>query len=283
MSGNRLTDLAREYHRETAHSPHSVRSSGHSLDWSIKPAPFKIYPELPVVRLPRELPALAGDTLAALSGGLAERHPLDLERLAGLLFFSAGVTKNRTYPGGGQVYFRAAPSTGALYQTEVYVVTGAVTGLSAGVYHFSPGDFALRCLREGDFRGAVALAAADEGVARQPATLILSAIHWRNTWKYQARGYRHLFWDSGSMLAHVLASAAGLGLPARIVTGFADVDLNALLGLDAAKEAVLELVPVGEDGPPAPPPPVISPIEHAVLPLSTHEVDYRRLAQAYVE
>ena len=53
------------------------------------------------------------------------------------------------------MYFRAAPSTGALYQTEAYVVAGEVAGLAAGVYHFGPGDFALRRLREGDFRGAV--------------------------------------------------------------------------------------------------------------------------------
>ena len=81
---------------------------------------------------------------------------LDLERLAALLFFSAGITKTKTYPGGGASLFRAAPSTGALYQTEVYVVAGDVAGLPAGVYHFSPGDFALRRLREGDFRGALA-------------------------------------------------------------------------------------------------------------------------------
>ena len=114
-----------------------------------------------------------------------------------------------------QVHFRAAASTGALYQTEVYVVAGAVEGLEPGIYHFSPGDFSLRRLRAGDFRGALALAAADDAVAAQPASLILSAIYWRNTWKYQARGYRHLFWDSGTMLGQLLAVARALDLPAR--------------------------------------------------------------------
>ena len=54
---------------------------------------------------------------------------LDLDRLAAILFFSAGVMRVKTYPGGAQVHFRAAASTGALYQTEVYVVAGAVEGV----------------------------------------------------------------------------------------------------------------------------------------------------------
>jgi SagB-type dehydrogenase family enzyme len=265
------------------HSPESVRASGHRLDWEIKPLPFKVYPALPPIRLPTELPAPTADTFAALTpaGPPALPPPLDLPRLAALLYFSAGVTRVKTYPGGGRVHFRAAPSTGALYQTEVYVVAGAVEGLAPGVYHFGPGDFSLRCLRPGDFRGAVAMAAADDALAAQPATLILSAIYWRNTWKYQARAYRHLFWDAGTLLAQLLAAAQALELPARLVTGFVDAQLNGLLGLDATKEGALVAVPLGMPGPVAGPPPVITALAPEVIPLSSREVDYPLLREAY--
>jgi SagB-type dehydrogenase family enzyme len=260
-----------------------VRASGHRLDWDIKPLPFKIYPDLPAIALPRDLDPLPTDTFAALSGPPGPAQPLDLDRLAAVLFFSAGVTRTKRYPGGGEVHFRAAPSTGALYQTEVYVVAGAVAGLAPGVYHFGPGDFALRRLREGDHRGAVAISAAADDLAARPATLILSGLYWRNTWKYQARGYRHLFWDSGSMLAHVLACATALGLPARAVTGFVDAQVNALLGLDPAREGALLLVPLGRETRPAPPPPVRSPLDVAVVPLSPAEVGYPLLVDAYAD
>ena len=59
------------------------------------------------------------------------------------------MTRKKTYPGGGEVLFRAAASTGALYQTEVYVAVGDVDGLPPGLYHFCPGDFTLRQLRRG--------------------------------------------------------------------------------------------------------------------------------------
>jgi SagB-type dehydrogenase family enzyme len=260
-----------------------VRQSGHVLDWESKPLPFKVYPALEQIRLPTDLPALGVDTFAALAPAdpAAPAAPLDLERLAGLLFFSAGVTRVKTYPGGAQIHFRAAASTGALYQTEVYVVAGAVEGLEPGVYHFSPGDFSLRRLRAGDFRGAVALAAADDAVAAQPATLILSAIYWRNTWKYQARGYRHLFWDSGTLLGQLLAVARVLDVPARLVTGFVEAQLDGLLGLVAEKEGALMVVPLGAPGPGAAASPVITTLTPEVIPLSSSEVDYPVLRDAY--
>ena len=260
-----------------------MRQSGHALDWDTKPLPFKVYPALEQIRLPTDLAALGIDTFAALAPADPDAPAalLDLERLAALLFFSAGVTRVKTYPGGAQIHFRAAASTGALYQTEAYVVAGAVEGLAPGVYHFSPGDFSLRRLRAGDFRGAVALATADDAVAEQPASLILSAIYWRNTWKYQARGYRHLFWDSGTLLGQLLAVARALDVPARLVTGFVDAQLNGLLGLDAVKEGALVAVPLGAPGPVAAASPVITPLAPEVIPLSAREVDYPVLRDAY--
>jgi SagB-type dehydrogenase family enzyme len=282
MSRNHDIASARRYHDLTAHSPESVRRSGHTLDWANKPLPFKIYPGIEARRLPTDLPALAMDTFAALSPeGPAQPAALDLERLAALLYFSAGVTRVKSYPGGAQVHFRAAPSTGALYQTEAYVVAGEAPGLEAGVYHFNPGDFSLRRLRAGDFRGALALATADDALAAVPAALVLSGLYWRNTWKYQARGYRHLFWDSGTLLAQLLAAARALDLPARLVTGFVDSQVNALLGLDARKEGALVVVPVGPAVAPASSPPAVTPLDPEVIPLSATEVDYPLLREAY--
>ena len=274
-------ESARRFHDVTTHTPNSVRSSGHVLDWDNKPFPFKVYIDAPSIPLPREIDALSTPTLAALSGaGAAPVARLTFEALTALLYYTAGVTKKRTYPGGAEVLFRAAASTGALYQTEVYVLAGDVDGLAPGVYHFSPGDFVLRRLREGDARAALASAAADDSIARRPCTLVLTAIYWRNTWKYQARGYRHLFWDSGTMLANALAVASALGLAPRLFTGFVDADVNRLLGLDVARESALELLAVGPDGVSAPPAGELAPIEHELMPLSRKQVDYPLLREA---
>src|SRR5690349_15987435 len=115
--------IARRYHDRTAHSPESVRADGHSLDWDNKPFPFKVYTDVPGLPLPREIDVLATPTLAAVAGeGAPAPAVLTLGSLTSVLYYSAGVTKQKRYPGGGEVLFRAAASTGALYQTEVYVV-----------------------------------------------------------------------------------------------------------------------------------------------------------------
>jgi SagB-type dehydrogenase family enzyme len=279
MAGNDDIRRARAFHDETTHTPWSVRTSGHTLDWDIKPLPFKIYADLPARLLPREFTLPAVDTLRALDADpVPAADRLGLETLAALLYFTAGVTRKKTYPGGGEVLFRAAPSTGALYQTEVYVAAGAVEGLEPGLYHFNPGDFALRPVRGGDVRAALAAAGAEPALARRAATVVLTAIYWRNTWKYRARGWRHLYWDGGTMLANLLATGAALGLRPRLLTGFVDAEVNRLLGIDVEREAALAMVALGPEGAAAPPPPELPPVAHVVVPLSAREVDYPDVA-----
>src|SRR5206468_10174648 len=117
-----------------------------------------------------------------------------------------------------------------------YVVAGTVEGLPPGVHHFCPGDSTLRRLRGEDARAALAEAAADATPGRRGATLVLTGLVWRNSWKYRARTYRHLFWDGGTMLANALATAAALGLAPRLFTGFVDAAVHRLLGIDGARE-----------------------------------------------
>jgi SagB-type dehydrogenase family enzyme len=271
---------ARAYHERTRHTWQSVRQDGHTLDWANKPFPFKVYPDAPAVPLDREVAPPARATLETLVAGPAPGGPVALAPLTQCLFFAAGLTRRRTFP-GGEVHFRAAASTGALYEIEVYLVAGAVAGLEPGVYHFGPGDFALRRLRDGDHRDALAAAAGvPEAVRTAPVTLVLSAIYWRNTWKYRARAYRHFFWDSGTLLANLLATAASLDLPARVLLGFADAAVDTLLGLDPAREASVALVPLGARAPVPPPAPAAGPLPWASVPLSRHERDEPLVRQA---
>jgi len=190
-------------HERTKHTWQRLRANSRGLDWGNHPFPFKLYPDLEPLLLPRQLPESSLPATRVLSGHVpALAATLDLAGLARLLFFAAGVT--RILHG---VLFRAAPSAGALYPTELYAVCGPLADLPAGVYHFEPAEFALRRLRDGDFRTRLAAAAAP-AIARLPLCLVLTGIPWRTTWKYRERGYRHLFWDAGAIVANLLAAAA---------------------------------------------------------------------------
>src|SRR5262245_823687 len=282
--GNRDLERMWAYHDGTKHSVASLHRDPHQLDWEIMPRPFKVYPELPPVPLPRDLTASTVPALTALADCGApsgDGPPLDRHALARLLHFTAGVLRHKTYP-GGEIYFRAAACTGALYHIDLYLVCGPLSDLEAGVYHFGPHDFSLRCLRAGDHRATVVAAAAGEpALADAPAVLVFTSTFWRNAWKYRTRTYRHCFWDSGTLLANLLALAAAVGLPPRLVLGFVDETIDRLLGLDGTREVTLGLVALGRGGPAPPPAPVSGPLALETLPLSAREVDYPAIRDAH--
>jgi SagB-type dehydrogenase family enzyme len=206
----------------------------------------------------------------------------DIQDLARILYFSAGITKQRAHP-GGEIYFRAAACTGALYEIELYVVTGNLSGLKAGVYHFNPADLSLRLLRKGDFRRNLVQATAMEpAVAQAPATIICTGTYWRNAWKYQARTYRHFGWDNGTLLANMLAVSAASALPAEIVLGFVDGEVNGLLDLDMQREVSLCLVPIGRQSESSLPALKEAPVlELETIPLSKREVEYPAMIEMH--
>ena len=282
---NREIQAAWKYHDATKHSYWSVRNHPHFLDWANCPLPFKIYPKIEPLPLPRNVRQTGVAALSAISepvpSSRADSVP-SVQDLARLLYFSAGITKQRAYP-GGEIYFRAAACTGALYEIELYVVTGDLPDLNAGVYHFNPADVSLRLLRKGDFRENLAQATAMElAVAHAPATIICTGTYWRNAWKYQARTYRHFGWDNGTLLANMLAVSAASGLSAEIVLGFVDAEVNRLLDLDTRREVSLCLVPIGrtsESSPPAPREVPVLGLE--TIPLSQHEVEYPAMLEIH--
>src|SRR5262245_11706681 len=179
---NRDSDVAHLYHQST---------KLFYLDLQRKPPAYKRYRALLPLPLPAEVAPLAVPTLETVATTMpaASAAPTrELATQAGLLCVSAGRIRRRTFAGAGEVAYRAAASAGGLYPMETYVVCGDLPGLAAGVYHFSPVDFALLCLRQGDHRGALAQdAGGDPTVAAAAATLAFSALFCRSAWKYRAR------------------------------------------------------------------------------------------------
>ena len=282
---NRDMQATWKYHDGTKHSYWSIRSNPHFLDWANRPQPFKIYPKIEPLPLPRDMPQTGVAALSAISEPVpsaGDDSVPDLQDLARILYFSAGITKERAYS-GGEIYFRAAACTGALYEIELYVVTGDLAGLDAGVYHFNPADVSLRLLRKGDFRGNLAQATAMEpAVTHAPATIICTGTYWRNAWKYQARTYRHFGWDNGMLLANMLAVSAASGLPTEIVLGFVDAEVNRLLDLDTRREVSLCLVPIGRTSESSLPAlREVPALGLETIPLSEREVEYPAMLEMH--
>lgn len=243
------------------------------LDPHNVPRPFKEYTDVEPVGLPRRITESSIPATDVLSGVQGERSRLDAELVSTLLFLSAGVTRMMDLP-DRPVYFRAAMSAGNLHPVEVYLVVGdgSVPGIDGGAYHFSPLEFGLRRLREGDLRGVLGV---DTAVA-----MVLTGIPWRTSWKYGERGWRHLYWDAGTMLANLLAVADAHGLEHRTLLGFDDRSTADLLGIDGVTEMPLAIVELGPRGEEAPPPAQLEPLSMAVGDIAPNPIRLPLLEEA---
>jgi SagB-type dehydrogenase family enzyme len=272
---NESFDAALTYHEATKHSEISMGTSSHYLDWDNRPLQFKEYQNLPSISLPRDFPYPKENSLSALAGQLNKKNDqVGIEALAEILFFSGGLTRKMRI-GSDFHYMRAASATGALYPIELYAISGRILGLDPGVYHFNPFHFSLVKLREGDYRTTLE-DAGSKNSSSAPFTIALTSIAWRNAWKYEARSYRHWFWDSGVIAANLLATANSAGLRAKLELGFVDSAIEKLLVLQSRKEATVALAIIGEDrlskSSSAPQP--VRDLELKISPLSMEEVDY---------
>lgn len=194
-----------------------------------------------VISLPE--PGLA--TQASLVGALGKRRsvrhfrgrPLRLAQLSQLLWACQGIT--------GPDGLRTAPSAGALYPLEVFVVAGSVSGLTPAVYRYRPGEHGLCPGDAGDRRRALASATWGQPfVAEAAAILAVTAEYRRTTGKYRRRGLRYVHMEVGHAAQNVLLQATVLGLRSVIVGAFDDQAVRRALGAPAALRP-LGLIPLG--------------------------------------
>ena len=276
---NRDLQAAWHFHNGTKYPNGYLLDFHHRHDAANRPMLFKLYPDLDPIPLRLDLTQRGTSTLDAISTGAGltgeERIP-DFDMLSRILHLSAGITKRLHYPPPwGDMSFRAASCTGALYHIELYLVCQDLPGLKAGVYHYEPSQSVLEQLRHGDFRSVLVEATGNEpALTRAPAILIYTTVPWRNACKYQARAYRHAFWDGGTILSHTLAMTTRHDLPNRIIMGFVDDVVLRLLDLDLKRELPIAMVAIGETQEEPQGSIDLEPLDLEVMPTAEGEIDF---------
>jgi SagB-type dehydrogenase family enzyme len=254
----------REFQDDTSYKRDSMEE--HELDWRTKPPIYKFYSYAPVVALPTPVPVddedLSSDLWTCVAGRRSVRSygatPLSLLELSRLLWASAGITTSYVTP-HGQDFYRAAPTAGALYPIETYVVANKVEGLEPGLYHYRvagvdilerpivEGSHSLEQLKVGDLRSDISAAALDQLMcAKAGAVILWTAVFARSVWKYRERAYRYFYLDAGHMAAHLSLAAVSQGLGSCPIAAFYDDEINALLGIDGETEGIVYMTAVGK-------------------------------------
>ena len=162
--------------------------------------------------------------------------PLTLAEIGQLLWAAQGITD----PEGR----RTAPSAGARYPLEVYIV------LPEAVYHYRPHSHELHLHGPGDRRPALHRAAlGQESVLTAPAVIVITAVYRRTAERYgDRRTPRYVHMEVGHAAQNVLLQAVSLGLGSVPVGAFYDDRVHEVLALPADHEP-LYLLPVGHPAP----------------------------------
>jgi SagB-type dehydrogenase family enzyme len=244
MSTQKSMDGVR-YNRETAH--HRNRLTGRRLDWTNQPALYKQYANIEQRPLP-PVPELPAITMVQLYD--PEKRPtpaatMDVTMLAGMLALAYGPTAKSNH--GGQVFlYRSAPSAGALYPAEIYLLSDTIAGLAPGLYHYPVQHHALTPLRQGVFLRSAApiFAYKPMGADGVLAAFFITGIFFRSAWKYGPRAYRYVLLDVGHVIENLVLTIRAMGFTPQVHYDFDDVAVGRFLGLASEKEAAFAVVTV---------------------------------------
>jgi SagB-type dehydrogenase family enzyme len=238
-----MSGIGDQFQYETRYEP--GRMPGHRLVWEEKPDTYKEYPEAPKVELPLFEPPRAMSLDQALKQRKSIREfqpkPISKGRLSYLLWASTGL--QLVEDGYG---FRTAPSAGALYPIETYLIINNVKTIEAGLYHYLIRRHQLELLRRGDLASEITMTALGQEMCMSAAVVFMwSAIFERCKWKYGQRAYRYIYLDAGHIAENLALAAVSLGLASCEVGAFFDSRANAIIDLDGAEESVVCMAVVG--------------------------------------
>ena len=220
-----LDSIVFNYHESTKHTPESLRRNNYGLDWASMPHPWRHYDGAPIIDLPANIPVPAIGMMELLHGHRGARISAGAELLSSLFFYSAAVSATKVVASAGYRYaLRVNPSSGNLHPTEFHFITRGMDGWEDGIYHYRPSDHTAeqraRGLEPGVFPHA-------------KLVIVMTAIAWREAWKYQSRAYRYCCLDLGHAQESVRLAGAALGLVLEFHGSFQDDVLGRALRLPA--------------------------------------------------
>ena len=238
-----MAGIGEQFQQETKYRRHAMPMGG--LDWQSRPEVYKQYPNTNTIKLPHftfnDIPGLKEVLKKRRSIRNFNAEPLNLEELSYLLWAANGISRREM-----DYAFRTAPSAGALYPIETYLVINNVEELEKGIYHYDVKHHQLEEIRVGDFGRQTAEAALGQGMCASAAALFFwTAIFQRSKWKYQQRAYRYVYLDAGHIAGNLALAATSIGAGSCQIAALFDDEINALIDVDGVEESVLYMSVVG--------------------------------------
>ena len=236
--------LSDDFHKNTSIEKYSKDKGKTPKSWiNIN---YKNYPRLTQISLKKALPLqtpIENILLSRRSKRLFNNHSITFEELSTILYFSSGIsTLNTDYNNSLRMY----PSAGARYPLEIYVVVNKIKEIKKGIYHYNVKYNTLELLELGNFQKQIYEITNQKMCKKAAITIIITAVFDRTRVKYNNRGYRYLFIESGHLSQNLYLVSESLGLGCCTLGGFKDDQINNLLDLNGINEKTLYLAVIGK-------------------------------------
>jgi SagB-type dehydrogenase family enzyme len=241
MNAKEFKSSGERFHHETSFGHDGYKGPAY---WGERIPLYKKYPDSDKVKLPKS--DYNGITVEkAIDKRLSTRDfsgkQISLKELSRLLISGNGITHS-----SHGFNMRSAPSGGALYPIETYIIVWNVESLKNGLYHFQVADSSLELIKSGDFQKfCYKTTHEQEAAGAGVMAIILTSRFDRITKKYSDRGYRYAYIEAGAICENIYIQATSLGLGTVVIGAFNDDMLNEFLEIDGIKEAAILLMPVG--------------------------------------
>lgn len=237
-------DIGAKFQKDTEYSLKIIQS-GTAINWSQKPELYKYYSGANQIRLPdvKQLDTAPLHKILETRKSIRKYSgkPVSIEKISYLLWASNGINRREE-----NYQFRTAPSAGALYPIEIYILANNVDEIKPGIYHYAVREHILEEIAPGSFREQFETAALGQNFCiTSAAVFIFSAIFERAKWKYKERAYRYIYLDAGHIAQNLAITCTGIGLGSCQVGAFLDNEMNEIIGVDGLSESVIYLTTIG--------------------------------------
>ncbi|MEM9265045.1 MAG: SagB/ThcOx family dehydrogenase [Cyanobacteria bacterium P01_F01_bin.13] len=225
--------LAQQYHQRTKYFPDALPRA--TLNWAEQPEVYKHYP------------LGSRFDLQGYLGAVEQADDQWWQRLSQFLFHSYGLTAKFTSSTGEIVYLRAAPSAGALYPAEIYLISRGTSQLPAGLYNYQVKTHSLvRFWDDHPWQRLQSACFWHPALEHTHLALVTSVVFQRSAWRYQARAYRRVCLDTGHLLGNIELAACLCDYRPHLIGGFVDDAVNDLLYLNPEAEGAISILALAD-------------------------------------
>lgn len=166
-------------------------------------------------------------------------EPLTLREISQLAWSAQGISDERSG-------FRTAPSAGATFPMEIYLLVTGLADVADGVYRYNNREHTLEKKLNGDLRQSLfEVSLRQPSVTNAPVVMVITGVLERTEQRYGQRALRYVYMEAGHVAQNVYLQGVAMDVGTVVIGAFQDEGLSRVMELENG-EHPLYIMPLGK-------------------------------------